>query len=229
MATVLLVDDDENLLDALALSFEDAAYKVKTAQDGAQAWQALRDTSIDLVVSDVNMPRIDGFTLCRKMRESEDLRPLILLTSRDGEIDEALGLELGADDYLSKPFSTRILLARVAALLRRSALRKEATSDKQNSSYGAVQLNAERLELRYQGQPIKTTLTEFRLVEALLSRPGVVFSRDALLDIVRGHDSVVVDRIIDTYVRRLRRKFEEIDAQFRDIETVVGVGYKWRS
>lgn len=224
---VLLVDDDASLLDVLSLALQDAGYDVATARDGQMGWSLLRAHGHDLVVSDVNMPVLDGFSLCRRIRESGSAVPIVLLTSRDDEVDEALGFELGADDYVSKPFSTRILLARIAALLRREQLRSGGGAGAV-LRVGALALDGERLEIRYLDQPIESTLTEFRMLEALARRPGVVFSRSRLLEHVRGDDSVVAERIVDTYVKRLRRKLEGIDPAFDRIETVVGAGYRWR-
>jgi DNA-binding response OmpR family regulator len=228
---ILLIDDEASLLDALALAFEEAGHQTVTARDGIAGLELIRRERPAVVVSDVNMPGMDGFTLLRRVREGGDRVPMILLTSRDSEVDEALGLELGADDYVSKPFSTRVLLARVAALLRRESLRQggDSSNEQPPLESGAMQLFPERLEARYRGQAIPTTVTEFRLLEALLRRPGIVLSRDRLLQIVRGDDSVVTDRIIDTYVRRLRRKLEQVDEQFDRIQTVVGAGYRWKA
>lgn len=228
MARVLLIDDDTALLDVLALAFEDAQHEVITAGDGAEGLAKVESQRPHAIVSDVNMPGIDGFSLCKRLREQGNATPLVLLTSRDGEIDEALGLELGADDYVSKPFSTRVLLARVAALLRRDMLRSGGSGFGATQTAGRLHLDAERLEVRYDDHTLVTTVTEFRLLEALTSRPGVVFSRPTLLDRIRGDDSVVAERIIDTYVRRLRRKLENLDATFDSIETVVGAGYRWK-
>ncbi len=226
MAKVLLVDDDVALLDVLALSFEDAGHEVSRATDGALALAAIKRARPDLVVCDVTMPRLDGLSLCRQLREAKDAIPIVLLTSRDAELDEALGLELGADDYVTKPFSTRVLLARVAALLRRE--QAKAGPGKPTLRAGDLTLDAERMRAVYKGVEVTVTVTEFRILEVLAKRPGVVFSRAQLLQLVRGDDSVVVDRIIDTYVRRLRRKLEAIDAAFACIDTVVGAGYRWR-
>jgi DNA-binding response OmpR family regulator len=232
MSKVLLIDDDASLLDLVALAFEDAGWTVLTAQDGLAGYDAIKAHAPSVVVSDVNMPRLDGFSLCRKLRAEQDFVPLLLLTSRGDEIDEALGLELGADDYLSKPFSTRVLLARAQVLVRREQRREgSASSDRPDDTavrQGHLELFAERILARYRGVPIKTTLTEFRLLEALARRPGRVLSRDRLLEIVRGDESVVAARIVDTYVGRLRRKLEEVDPSFDRIETVVGAGYRWR-
>lgn len=228
MAKVLLIDDDATLLDVLSMAVEDAGHEVDTAGDGMQALTRIRLLPPDIVISDVNMPSLDGFALLRRLREAGNEVPVILLTSRDSEIDEALGLELGADDYVAKPFSTRVLLARVAALLRREQRRREATEERPDLATGALALYPERLEVRYRGQLVTVTVTEFRLLETLARRPGVVFSRDRLLDLIRGDDSVVAQRIIDTYIRRLRRSFETIDPDFDRIETVIGAGYRWR-
>lgn len=228
MARILLIDDDAALLDVLAMAFEDAGHQVDTAPDGLVAMTRIRVAPPELVVSDVNMPGLDGFTLLRRLREAGNALPVILLTSRDSEIDEALGLELGADDYVAKPFSTRVLLARVAALLRREQRRSEAVEERPDLLAGALALYPERLEVRYQDRPVTVTVTEFRLLETLARRPGVVFSRDRLLDLIRGDDSVVAQRIIDTYIRRLRRKLEDIAPDFDRIETVIGAGYRWK-
>jgi DNA-binding response OmpR family regulator len=227
LARILLIDDDASLLDALSLAFEDAGHEVLTAPDGARGLDRIRTDRPDAVVSDVNMPALDGLSLCRKLRASGDGVPLVLLTSRDNEIDEALGLELGADDYVAKPFSTRVLLARITALLRRQT-RRQSDELERPLAKGALELFPERLEVRYAKVPIVVTVTEFRLLEALATRAGMVLSRDRLLEIVRGDDSVVAERIIDTYVRRLRRKIEAVDPSFDRIETVIGAGYKWR-
>ena len=229
MARILLVDDDASLLDVLSMAFTDAGHEVSTAPDGLAALALVSRESPDAIVSDINMPGLDGFTLCRRLRSANDSVPIVLLTSRDNEIDEALGLELGADDYIAKPFNSRILLARVSALLRRDALRRGADESKTTVTTGDLVLDPERIEARYKGELLTVTLTEFRLLEALARRPGIVLSRDRLLDIVRGDESVVAERIIDTYVRRLRRKLETIQPGFDRIETIVGAGYRWRS
>ena len=227
LARILLIDDDASLLDALSIAFEDAGHEVLTAPDGARGLERVRADQPDAVVSDVNMPGLDGLSLCRRLREAGDAVPLVLLTSRDNEIDEALGLELGADDYVAKPFSTRVLLARISALLRRET-RRQSKEAERPVARGALELFPERLEVRYAKTPITVTVTEFRLIEALASRAGIVLSRDRLLDIVRGDGSVLAERINDTYVRRLRRKLEAVDSTFDRIETVIGAGYRWK-
>jgi DNA-binding response OmpR family regulator len=232
MARLLVIDDDPSLLEVLTLAFEDAGHVVVTAPDGAAGFRALADSGIELVVSDVNMPLVDGFALCRKLRQSGSDLPFILLTSRDSDIDEALGLDVGADDYVSKPFSTRVLLSRVAALLRRSELRRGpgpalGAARERTVNVGRLELLPERVEARFSGQVLEVTVTEFRLLECLASRPGVVFSRERLLEQLRG-DTAVEPRLVDTYVRRLRRKLEQVDAHADIIETVIGAGYRLR-
>jgi len=231
MARILLIDDDGPLLDMLSLALEDAGHEVDIADDGQAGLERYQAWRPEIVVSDINMPRLDGFSLCRQLRESGETVPFILLTSRDSEIDEALGLELGADDYVTKPLRTRVLLARVNALLRREALRGTPAPESPPTDVqkiGDLTLDAERLEMRYQSQPVTVTVTEFRMIEALSGRPGVVMSRARLLEQMRGDDSVVAERLVDTNIRRMRRKFEAIDSSFDEIETVVGAGYRWR-
>jgi len=227
---ILLVDDDSSLLDVLAMAFEDEGYSVLRAQDGQEALVHVANSKPDIIISDVNMPRLDGFSFCRRLREQNDETPLILLTSRDNDIDEALGLELGADDYVAKPFSTRVLVARVKSLMRRQEARaqhKEAPAENR-IELGDLSLDQDRMEVVYRGESITVTVTEFRMLDGFLRRAGFVLNRERLMELARGDDSIVADRIVDTYVRRLRRKFEAIDPDFDRIETVIGAGYRWR-
>ena len=227
MSVLLLVDDDPTLLELLKLSFSDDGHRVVTAVNGLEGSKYLEKNKVDLVICDVNMPVLDGFTLCRQLREAGNQIPFILLTSRDHEVDEAMGLELGADDYVTKPFSTRILKARVTALLRREAIREGGQDDDHSWECGPLWVCPERLEISWHDMRVGVTVSEFRLIETLAQRPGVVFDREKLLDRVRGDESIVVDRIIDTWVARVRRKFTKIDEHFDALETVVGVGYRW--
>lgn len=229
MAKIVLIDDEQALLDVLAMTFEDAGHEVITAHDGSAGLQLILEEHPDLVVSDVNMPVRDGFWLCKELRTRGSTVPIILLTARDNEIDEALGLELGADDYVAKPFSTRVLLARVTSLLRRQELRQRRGPKAAPLTLGHLQLFADSLEVYYRGHPVTVTVTEFRLLDAIAGASGAVLSRDRLLAMVRDDNSVVAVRIIDTYVRRIRRKLEAIDPEFDEIETVVGAGYRWRA
>ena len=225
MATILIIDDDRSVRDMLAMALEDAGHDAMMAPDGVAGLRRVRSIEPDLVVSDVNMPGLDGFSLCRRVRDDGNQVPFILLTARDGEIDEALGLELGADDYVTKPFSTRVLLARITALLRREEARRSQAE--QCIEVGQLRLDAERMEASWRGSVFRTTVTEFRLLQVLAGRPGVVYNRTQLLERIRGDDSVVAERLIDTYIRRLRPSIEGIDSDFSGIETVVGAGYRW--
>lgn len=229
MTRILVVDDDQSVLDVLVMACEDEGFEVTSAVDGQQALVSIANTRPDVMISDVNMPKLDGFSVCRRLRESGDDLPIILLTSRDNDIDEALGLELGADDFVAKPFSTRVLMARVKALLRRQEI-KQSDGPRQVEllELGSIRIDAETMDVQLNEQSLSLTVTEFRLVEAFVRRPGIVLSRDRLMELARGDDSIVADRIVDTYVRRLRRKFETIDASFDRIETVIGAGYRWK-
>ena len=230
MPTTLLVAEDEAAIrDLLRDFFEGQGYAVVTAADGKEALAAAREHDPDLVLLDVMMPWVDGFEVVRQLRRDGET-PVILLTARAAETDKVEGLSLGADDYVAKPFSTRVLTARVKALLRRQAARAgkgKATKPTVVESHG-LRLDPERLEVKFHGTEITVTVTEFRMLEAFATRPGIVLSRDRLMELVRGDDSIVADRIIDTYVRRLRRKLEEIEAGFDLIETVIGAGYRWK-
>ncbi len=226
---ILLIDDEQSLLDILALAFEDEGFDVLVAKDGQEGLLHVINSAPDIIISDVNMPRLDGFSFCRRLREQNNFTPLILLTSRDNDIDEALGLELGADDYVAKPFSTRVLVARVRSLMRRQEARAEPPAPQpERIVSGLVSLDTDRMEVLYKDQPIVVTVTEFRMIEGFLRRAGMVLNRERLMELARGDDSIVADRIVDTYVRRLRRKFEAIDPTFDRIETVIGAGYRWR-
>ena len=227
-ATLAIVDDDPELLEVLTLEFRGAGYVVHSATNGKAGFDLVQRERPDLVVLDVNMPVLDGFSLCRRLRDQGSLVPIVVLTARDSELDEALGLELGADDYVTKPFSTRVLLARVAALLRREQSRRAPQCSEQVFALGSLQIDVERLELHYAQERVETTLTELRLVETLARRAGRVLTRAQILETVRGDDSVVAERIVDTYVRRIRQKLVAIDPSFDRIETVIGAGYRWR-
>jgi DNA-binding response OmpR family regulator len=223
---VLLIEDDAALLATLALSFEAAGHEALTAPDGARGLDLARAGGADVIISDVNLPGVDGFTICRKLRAEGRRVPIILLTSRDSEIDEALGLDLGADDYVTKPFSTRVLLSRVAALHRRA--QPEVADEATVIRAGELAVDASRAEVRFRGVPLSVTVTEMRLLAALARRPGVLFSRERLLALAREDDSVVAPRIVDTYVARLRKKLQAIDPGAELIETVIGAGYRLR-
>ncbi len=231
-AELLLVDDDAALVDVLTMALQDAGFSVRTAADGAAGWRAFEQRAPDLVVLDLLMPELDGLQLCKLIR-AQHTTPVIMLTSRDEEMDRVLGLELGADDYVTKPFSTRELIARIRAALRRVALdraRAPAPEGDEASagSQGPLRPARRRREVTLGGAALTLTLTEFELLWALVRRPGQVLSRDELIDRVYGEEVVVAGRTIDTFVKRLRHKLAEVDPGFTPIETVRGVGYRVR-
>ena len=221
---VLVIDDDSELLDSLALVLGAQGHAAVTARGGRAGLALAEKECFDAIVCDINMPDLDGFSLCRTLRASGNRTPLVLLTSRDGDIDEALGLELGADDYVTKPFSTRVLLARLGALARRSGT--PANDDIVRA--GDLVIDRERLSITFKGIAIDATLTELRLLAALVERPGRVLGRETLLERAREDDSHVAPRLVDTYVARLRKKLDAIEpGAGAAIETITGAGYKW--
>jgi DNA-binding response OmpR family regulator len=223
---LLVVDDDTELAGALASVLEAEGHQVVTASGGRPGLAIARTERFDVIICDINMPDLDGFTICRQLRGAGDRTPLVLLTSRDSDIDEALGLDLGADDYVTKPFSTRVLMSRLGALVRRADI--PARDDVVRA--GELEIDRERLAIRFRGEPIEATLTELRLLAALIARPGRVLGRDALLAEAREDDSYVAPRLVDTYIARLRKKLDAIESGAGTwIETVTGAGYRWRA
>ncbi len=222
---LLLIDDDADLLDSLRVVLGAEGHAITALTAGRPGLALLQRERFDAIVCDVNLPDVDGFSICRQLRARGDTTPLVLLTSRDGDIDEALGLELGADDYMTKPFSTRVLLARLGALARRAAVPERDDIVRA----GELEIDRERLTIRSRSNVIAATLTELRLLAALVERPGRVLSREVLLERAREDDSFVAPRLVDTYVARLRKKLDEIRAgDGALIETVTGAGYRWR-
>jgi DNA-binding response OmpR family regulator len=225
--TVLIVEDEPGIADTLQYALRTEGCEPAWCATGEAALARIAASPPALVILDVGLPDINGFELFKQLREVGDV-PVVFLTARSDEIDRVVGLELGADDYVPKPFSTRVLLARVQSLLRREAHRMGTPTENPPLVQGDLQLDPERLEVKCRGTPITVTVTEFRLLEILARKPGIVFSRSRLLEQLRGDDTVVVERIIDTYVRRLRRKIEAVDSKFDRIETVIGAGYRWK-
>jgi two-component system OmpR family response regulator/two-component system response regulator ChvI len=222
---LLLIDDDEELLASLAQVLRGTGNDVVTANTGGRGLALTTEQAFDAILCDINLPDLDGFSVCRQLRSAGATIPIVLLSSRDGEIDQALGLDLGADDYVTKPFSTRILLARLGALARRT---RAQSGDVVRA--GELAIDRARLEISFEGMPIATTLTELRMLAALAEHPGTVLSRERLLQLGREDDSVVAPRIVDTYIARLRRKLDEVRAGAgASIETVIGAGYRWRT
>jgi len=229
MATIALVDDDENILTSVSMALDAEGYSVTTYEDGAKALEAITAAPPDLVVSDIKMPTMDGMELLRRIRQTSEL-PLIFLTSKDEEIDEVLGLTMGADDYVKKPFSQRLLLERVKAVLRRRSAGPTPTQEeeKQIIRRGNLTLDPMRHACAWKGQHVTLTVTEFLILEALAQRPGFVKSRDSLMDAAYDDQIYVDDRTIDSHIKRIRKKFRQSDGEFDAIETLYGVGYKYK-
>jgi two-component system response regulator ChvI len=224
---IALVDDEEGLRETVSFALRREGYRVETYADGLEAWQAMQRSMPDLAILDILMPRLDGRELCRRLRAESESLPIMFLTSRDDEFDRVLGLELGADDYLCKPFSLRELVARVKVLFRRAALSREPRAASETLVVGELVLDEGRHEVRWRAAPLPLTVTEFRLLAALVRHPGLVKSREQLLEEAYPHDTYLAERSIDSHIKRLRRKFEEADASFEGIETVYGLGYRW--
>ncbi len=238
MQTIALVDDDRNILTSVSIALEAEGYKVETYTDGASALEGLLARPPHLAIFDIKMPRMDGMELLRRLRQKSDL-PVIFLTSKDEEIDELFGLKMGADDFITKPFSQRLLVERVKAILRRVANREAAAAgggapkpaggdQARTLERGQLVMDQERHTCTWKGEPVTLTVTEFLILHALAQRPGVVKSRDALMDAAYDEQVYVDDRTIDSHIKRLRKKFKMADTDFDMIETLYGVGYRFR-
>jgi len=226
--TIALVDDDKNILTSVSMALEAEGYRVRTYNDGEEALQGLTHQPVDLAILDIKMPRMDGMELLTKLKSSSNL-PVIFLTSKDDEVDEVLGLRMGADDYIKKPFSQRLLIERIRTLLRRSELGEEKTVKKADTVLvrGPLVMDTDRHSCTWDNKDVQLTVTEFLLLKALASRPGHVKSRDQLMDAAYGESIYVDDRTIDSHIKRLRKKFREVDNKFSQIETLYGVGYRY--
>ncbi|WP_269715513.1 response regulator transcription factor [Caulobacter sp. NIBR2454] len=235
MADITLVDDDENIVTSVSLALESHGHTVKAYYDGASGLAALESDPPDLAILDVKMPRMDGMEVLRRLRQTSDL-PVIILTSKDEEIDEILGFNLGADDYMHKPFSQRLLLERVKAVLRRARADEDdaqsaaaaAESAAKAIKRGRLTLDSARHDCLWDGKPVRLTVTEFLLLQSLAQRPGFVKSRDNLMDAAYDDQVYVDDRTIDSHIKRMRKKFRQVDREFDAIETLYGVGYRYR-
>ncbi len=230
MPTIALVDDDRNILTSVSIALEQEGYHVRTYTDGAQALAAFASTPPDLAVLDIKMPRMDGMEVLRRLRQKSDL-PVMFLTSKDEEIDELMALNAGADDYIKKPFSQRLLLERVKAILRRAEARAggEAREPSQQAfARGKLMMDPARHATAWDGKPVTLTVTEFLILQALAVRPGFVKSRDHLMDAAYDDQVYVDDRTIDSHIKRLRKKFKSVDDDFDAIETLYGVGYRFK-
>lgn len=237
MQTIALVDDDRNILTSVSIALEAEGYKVETYTDGASALDGLLARPPHLAIFDIKMPRMDGMELLRRLRQKSDV-PVIFLTSKDEEIDELFGLKMGADDFITKPFSQRLLVERVKAILRRAASRENiaaggsaksgAEQQSRTLERGQLVMDQERHTCTWKGDPVTLTVTEFLILQSLAQRPGVVKSRDALMDAAYDEQVYVDDRTIDSHIKRLRKKFKMVDTDFDMIETLYGVGYRFR-
>ena len=229
---IALVDDDRNILTSVSIALQAEGFVTRVYSEGTAALKAFADNPPDLGVFDIKMPTLDGMELLRRLREFSAM-PVIFLTSKDDELDEALGLAMGADDYISKPFSQRLLIARIRAILRRQDLARDAASaapSEQESvllERGRLTMDPARHKVIWGGREVTLTVTEFMILEALAQRPGVVKSRNQLLDVAYQDDVYVDDRTIDSHIKRIRRKFRAKDPQFDAIETLYGVGYRF--
>jgi two-component system, OmpR family, response regulator ChvI len=229
-STIALVDDDRNILTSVSMALEAEGFAVRCYSDGVEALQGLTAQPVDLAVLDIKMPRMDGMKLLEQMRKQKSQIPVIFLTSKDDEVDELIGLTMGADDYIKKPFSQRLLIARIQALLRRGDLARER-DDAQSEPVivrGAMTLDPARHLCTWRGQPVELTVTEFLILKSLAHRPGHVKNRDQLMDAAYGEHIYVDDRTIDSHIKRLRKKFKAVDSEFAQIETLYGVGYRYR-
>ena len=231
-ATIALVDDDRNILTSVSIALQSEGFTVRVYSDGETALKSLLDNPPDLAVLDIKMPRMDGMELLRRLREKSSI-PTIFLTSKDDELDEALGLAMGADDYITKPFSQRLLIARIRAILRRTEARSEQDDQAETPAAekilrGRLEMDPARHRVTWQGKDVTLTVTEFLILEALAQRPGFVKSRDQLMDTAYQDDVYVDDRTIDSHIKRLRKKFKMVDTDFDMIETLYGVGYRFR-
>jgi two-component system response regulator ChvI len=230
MPTIALVDDDRNILTSVSIALEAEGYRIQTFTDGASALEGLKQNQPDLAILDIKMPRMDGMELLRRLRQKTDM-PVIFLTSKDEEIDELFGLKMGADDFIRKPFSQRLLVERVRAVLRR-AQPKDGAAARENDAKvierGNLRMDPERHTCTWKGQPVTLTVTEFLILQALAQRPGVVKSRNALMDAAYDDEVYVDDRTIDSHIKRLRKKFKVVEDSFEMIETLYGVGYRFK-
>jgi two-component system, OmpR family, response regulator ChvI len=228
--TIALVDDDQNILTSVSIALEAEGFAVRTYTDGAEALKGLSEKPVDVAVLDIKMPRMDGMELLSRIRQKSRM-PVIFLTSKDEEVDEILGLRMGADDYIRKPFSQRLLIERIRALVRRLDLKEGEGKDAKDGSMvvrGDLVLDPARHLCTWKGGPVQLTVTEFLILQALAIRPGHVKSRDQLMDAAYGEHIYVDDRTIDSHIKRLRRKIRVVDDDFAQIETLYGLGYRYK-
>ena len=223
---IILIDDDNNILTSVSVALKAEGWVVETYNDSEKGLIALQRNTPDIAILDIKMPKLDGMEVLKKLRESNDV-PVIFLTSKDDEIDEAIGLRMGADDYITKPFSQKLLIERIRAVLRRSSYKNDDVSDKLIQRNN-LSLDPDRHLCKWKGEEIRLTVTEFLILYSLAQRPGLVKNRDQLIDTAYGETIYVDDRTIDSHIKRMRRKFRVYDKDFDHIETLYGVGYRYR-
>jgi two-component system, OmpR family, response regulator ChvI len=229
-STIALVDDDRNILASVSIALEAEGFQVRCYSDGAEALRGITQAPVDLAILDIKMPRMDGMELLGQLRKSSAM-PVIFLTSKDDEVDEVLGLRMGADDYIKKPFSQRLLIERIRALLRRGELQRDTAGKEEAEPVvqrGDLVLDPARHLCTWKSRPVELTVTEFLILKSLALRPGHVKSRDQLMDAAYGEHIYVDDRTIDSHIKRLRKKFKSVDDAFDMIETLYGVGYRFK-
>lgn len=228
--SVVLVDDDQNILTSVSMALEAEGFEVRTYTDGDAALKGMTDKLPDIAILDIKMPRMDGMELLSRLRRQTQM-PVIFLTSKDDELDEVLGLRMGADDYIRKPFSQRLLIERVRTLIRRSELSGENNQSAGGEGMivrGDLVLDPARHLCTWKSLPAELTVTEFLILQSLAMRPGHVKNRDQLMDAAYGEHVYVDDRTIDSHIKRLRRKLKSLDQEFNQIETLYGLGYRYK-
>jgi two-component system response regulator ChvI len=226
--SIALVDDDQNILTSVSMALEAEGFTISTYTDGAEGFRGITKNQPDLAVLDIKMPRMDGMELLEKLRETTNM-PVIFLTSKDDEVDELMGLRLGADDYIRKPFSQRLLIERIKTCLRRAEGRKAGDNLSADAiKRGDLVLDPSKHLCLWKDKPVNLTVTEFMIIETLARRPGHVKNRDQLIDAAYGDTVYVDDRTIDSHIKRLRKKFKKVDDDFEQIETLYGVGYRYK-
>ncbi|MAX73496.1 response regulator transcription factor [Alterinioella nitratireducens] len=230
MSRIALVDDDRNILTSVSMTLEAEGFEVETYNDGQSALEAFTRRMPELAVLDIKMPRMDGMDLLQRLRQKSAV-PVIFLTSKDDEIDELMGLRMGADDYVRKPFSQRLLVERIRSILRRQEAiasdSGDAPEESQIMSRGQLTMDPLRHAVKWKDRDVSLTVTEFLLLQALAQRPGFVKSRDQLMDVAYDEQVYVDDRTIDSHIKRLRKKMREVDGDFSAIETLYGIGYRY--
>jgi DNA-binding response OmpR family regulator len=226
-STILLVDDEDSVQRLLAYPLEREGFRVLQARDGEEALERFAEEQVDLVVLDLMLPKLDGLEVCKRLRAESEI-PIIMLTARDDELDKVVGLELGADDYITKPFSIREFRSRVRALLRRAAVSRQVPPGGEVISFDGLEIDLGRRSVRVREEPVRLTYVEFELLRTLAAHPGRVYSRRMLLEALWGAADYREPRTIDVHVRHLREKLERDPAEPEYILTVRGVGYRFR-